>query len=176
MVLFLFFLRMKHSHACPLTSRSANKGNILQGRMRWNKKPMWFVLAAEGFFFHFSVFFFFPPRDKFNGGKMNRKTHRAQMSANHMAPSRGPTAPEPSRDATWFHLPSLHLGHQLKDKRERVGKKNKKHTHKVTKKSKLTHILTNTPPSLLTSLAAAHYVSLLDKRWCIFMSPSQMMS
>lgn len=57
-----------------------------------------------------------------------------------------------------------------------VGK-NKKKTHtKSQKKSKLTHILTNTPPGLLTFLAAAHYVSPLNKCWWIFMSPSHMMS
>lgn len=40
----------------------------------------------------------------------------------------------------------------------------KENPHKVTKKSKLTHILTNTPPSLLTFPAAAQYVSLLNNR------------
>lgn len=60
----LLFLLMKHGDTCPLTSKSANKGNILLGCMRWNKKPMWFVLTAKGIFFS---------RDKFNGGKMKKK-------------------------------------------------------------------------------------------------------
>lgn len=50
----LVFGARKHSDTLPLTSKGANKSNIHLGRMKWNKKPMWCVLTAEGFFFSFS--------------------------------------------------------------------------------------------------------------------------
>lgn len=53
---FVFGAR-KHGDTCPRTSKSANKGNIHLGRMKWNKKPMWRVLTAEAFFFSFFLFF-----------------------------------------------------------------------------------------------------------------------
>ena len=106
--------------------------------------------------------------DIFKNSSGESETHLALISVCHMIQSWVPTAPERSREATWFHSTentSRHLNHQLMDKQ--IEKE------KVKKVESFLNFV-RMPPSLLTQSTAAHYAWLLNRHSCIFMM-SQLM-
>lgn len=146
---------------CPPTSYRANKGKTLLGRIRWKKKKknVWLFWPQRTFLFQLVV------QWRENG----EKTHRALMSVSHKVPSRRPTAWEPSRDATWFHLPSLHLGHQLKGGRKNKNTKSQKShiwstfwqtRHPVCWHSRQLHVMCHSSVNVDVHSWVSH-------RWCL---------
>lgn len=100
------------------------------------------------------------------------ETHLALMSACHMTRSWGPTESERSREATWFHSSENTSPHLTSPQPPADGWKKKK---SMSKKLNPSYILWACHTSLLTLPPAAHYAWLLNRRWCIFMSQSQLM-